>query len=447
MDDTVLPSKLLTTLSDAVGIVNGHDFIQVYSHYDADGISAASIIAKTLLRAGKAFRVTLLTSLNDQNMEMIRNTPSECIILTDLGASYVEQLDALSCDVVVLDHHAPEQQAKRICHANPHLYGIDGMTDGCGATMAFLFSITMNKKNWDLVQVAFAGIAGDKQHINGLKGLNVYLYEGGSEKGYIKTLDGSMIPSGQLTSELFLSTEPYLAGISGSAEGVAGLLDAAGIGREKFYKDLTEKERRKLSSLIALKLVEQVVSLQTMLEISRTRYQLKDWDTDAETLGSLLNGCGRMGLGGVGVSAGMGDPKSMSKAAELENTSKEQIMDAVLSLQRAGLNQMDNIQWFDSSASGFTGMICSIAMQFIGNPSKPTIGINRSEDMAKISSRATFDLLDKGVDLSTALKEACASVGGRGGGHRIASGGSCQKERCDEFLLNLDKIIGKQRGR
>jgi RecJ-like exonuclease len=52
--------------------------------------------------------------------------------------------------------------------------------------------------------------------------------------------------------------------------------------------------------------------------------------------------------------------------------------------------------------------------------------------------------LDRGVDLSVALKEACASVGGTGGGHRIASGGSCPIERSDEFLSNLDAIIGLQ---
>ncbi len=444
MDDTVLPSKLLTTLSQAADIVNSHDFIQVYSHYDADGISAASIIAKTLLRAGKEFRVTLFTSLNDPNMEIIKNTPSECIIISDLGASYIKQLDALECDVVVLDHHTVEQQAERICYANPHLYGIDGMTSGCGATMAFLFSISMSENNWDLVQLAFAGLSGDRQHINGLKGLNEYLYKGGLEKGYIDVLEGSMIPPGQLTSELYLSTDPYIVGVSGNAEGVANLLDSSKVGREKYYKDLTDDERRRLSSMIALKLIEQGTSTQTMFELSRIRYQLKDWNMDAETLASLLNGCGRLGLGGVGVSAGIGDKKALSEAEELENTSRKQIMEGVLSLQSSGLNQMDHIQWFDSSTLGFTGMICGIAMQFMGDPSKPTIGVNRSEGMAKISGRATFELLDKGVNLSSALKMACESVGGTGGGHRIASGGSCPMERSEEFLSNLDKIIGEQ---
>ena len=113
--ETEVPSKLLTTLSHAADIVRGHDFIQVYSHYDADGVSAASIIAQTLRRAGKEFRVTLFTTLNDYNMDIIRSTRSDCIIITDLGASYIEQLDAMKNDIVVLDHHTIIAEAKRIC--------------------------------------------------------------------------------------------------------------------------------------------------------------------------------------------------------------------------------------------------------------------------------------------------------------------------------------------
>ena len=54
--ETEVPSKLLSTLSQAADIVRGHNFIQVFSHYDADGVSAAAIVAKTLMRAGKEFR-------------------------------------------------------------------------------------------------------------------------------------------------------------------------------------------------------------------------------------------------------------------------------------------------------------------------------------------------------------------------------------------------------
>jgi len=444
MDDTVLPSKLLSHLSQAAGVVRSHDFIQIFSHYDADGISAASIVAKALMREGKEFRVTLFTTLNDTNMDIIRNTKADCMVITDLGASYIKQLDEMSCDIVVLDHHTIGDQASRICYANPHLYGIDGMTSGCGATMAFLFATTLNDRNWDLVQVAFAGIAGDRQHINGLSGLNTYLLEEGVRRGLVEIMDGSLIPVGELFSELILTTDPYIRGVSGNEEGARLLMDEAGLDIHSKYKDLTEDQKRKLSSLIAIKLTRQGVSVQTMSEVARTKYYLPDWGMDAENLSSLLNGCGRLGLSGIGIGAGMGDKVCIDQARELESESRTQTIGGVIALDKKGLTQLDYIQWFDSSTSGFTGIICGIAMQFIGDHTKPTIGINSSDNSAKISSRGMWEQLDKGVDLSAALKEACESVGGNGGGHKIASGGSCDSSRRDEFLQNLDKIIGNQ---
>ena len=442
--ETEVPSKLLTTLSHAADIVRGHDFIQIYSHYDADGVSAASIVAQTLLREGKEFRATLFTTLNDYNMDIIRSTKADCIIITDLGASYIDQLDAMKQDIVVLDHHTIISEAQRICYANPHLYGIDGMTSGCGATMALLFSVTMNERNWDLVQVAFAGIAGDRQHINGLSGLNTYLLEQGKKRGFVEEMPGSLIPAGDLMTQLFLTTDPYIRGVSGNEAGVAKLLDDAGIDRGKSYMDLTDDERRKLSSLIAVRLTQQGMLEQSMNEIARNRYYLKGLGMDAEYLSSVLNSCGRSGFGGMGISAGMGDRKSIELGANLMKDSDKDLVLNMVELDKKGLNQRKHFQWFDSSDSGFTGMLCGISMQCIGDPNKPTIGMNRSKEPVNLSSRGMWCQLDKGIDLAVAMREACNTVGGDGGGHRIAAGGSIPSEKVEEFLDVLDGILEKQ---
>lgn len=443
MEDQV-PLKLLTTLSSAKEIVDRHDFVQVFSHYDADGVSSAAILAKTLMRAGKEFRVTLFTTLNDYNMDVIRNTKAECMIISDLGASYIEQLDAMDCDIVVLDHHTIISEAKRVCYANPHLYGIDGMTSGCGATMSLLFSVTMSESNWDLVQIAFAGIAGDRQHIDGVSGLNVYLLEEGKKRGFIEEMQGSLIPSGDLETELFLMTDPYVRGVSGNADGVSKIMSDAGIEPGRSYASLNEEERRKLSSLLAVRLTEQGMQLSTMKEVARTRYQLKTMDMDAEYLSAVLNSCGRSGVGGMGIAAGMGDKRSFEEGLRLSQESAREFVKSAVELDSRGLTQLNNIQWFDSSESGYTGMLCGVAMQCFADHRKPTIGLNSSKDPINISSRGMFSQLDRGVDLAAAMREACASVGGEGGGHRIAAGGSIPADKLQQFLTNLDAIIGKQ---
>lgn len=441
-----VPSKLLTTLSKAADIVRGHDFIQVFSHYDADGVSAAAIVSKALLRADKEFRVTLFSTLNDPNMDTIRKCGAECIIITDLGASYIDQLDAMDTDIVVLDHHTIISDAQRICYANPHLYGIDGMTSGCGATMALLFAVTLDDSNWDLVQIAFAGIAGDRQHINGLTGLNTYLLEEGVRRGYIEEMPGSLIPAGDLMTELFLDTDPYIRGVTGNAEGVSKLLSDAGIPNGKGFMDLDEEQRRRLSSLIAIRLTEQGVQLSSMNEVARNRYYLKGMNMDAEQLSSVIDGCGRSGVGGMGISAAMGDERCMTLGSEITKETSRDVVTGIVELDKRGLTQMEHFQWFDSTDSGFTGVLCGIAMQSIADPNKPTIGINQSNDPVNISSRGMQRQLERGINLAEAMREACVAVGGGGGGHRIAAGGSIPANKVQDFLKTLDEILGRQLG-
>ena len=444
MDGNVLPSKLLSRLSKAADTVRSHNFIQVYSHYDADGLSAAGIIANILLRAGKEFRITTFTSLEEDSMNEVRNCEYDCIIMTDLGASYIQELESLGKDVVVLDHHTVQYDSEKICYANPHLIGIDGSFGACGATMAFLFGIAMDEKNWDLVQIAFAGIAGDKQHMKGVTGLNTYLLEEGVKRGYITTSDGSLIPPGPISRSLFYSTEPYIRGITGDQAAVDALLKDADIASDRTSVDFTDEEKRRLSSMIAVKLTQQGVSVDSMTELSRTRYYLRDWKMDAESMAELLDACGRTMSQGIGIAMCLGSKDDLLRAMELRDNYNNSIMEAAVKLDNAGLKVLNNIQYFDSTETGFTGILCGIMMRYISDPSKPTIGLNTAEDKIKISGRATYKQLDRGIDLSVALRDATKTVGGEGGGHNIASGGSIPLGTSEEFLKNLDTIVGSQ---
>ena len=114
-------------------------------------------------------------------------------------------------------------------------------------------------------------------------------------------------------------------------------------------------------------------------------------------------------------------------------------MEASVRLDREGLKRMENFQYFDSTETGFTGILCGIIMRYIGDPSIPTIGIK-----IKLSGRSTYKQLDRGVDLAVALRDSTRTVGGEGGGHSIASGGSIPLGTSEEFLKNLDTIIGGQ---
>jgi len=443
MDDSVL--KLFSSLSHSVDIVKQHDNVRIFSHYDADGISAGVILAKTMMRAGKGFELTLFPTLNDETMNDILNCGSKCIIIADMGASYLKELDEMDADVIVLDHHKDDGYVPtRMQYANPHSFGMDGMTEGCGASVAMLFSVNFNDKNWDLVQIAFAGMTGDKQHQNGLGRVNEYLFREGNKRGFVTVTEGSLIPSGHLNSSLFLSVEPYISGISGNEEGVRALLNDAGIDASRSSADLNDAEKRKLSSLIAAKLITRGVTKDAMEETMSVDHTLRNWNMTAGMMASVMNSCGRSDAGGIAVGFGMGDKKCLSDAVVMDEKARGIIVKAAKQIDSGGLTQMPNIQFFDCSSSGFTGILCEIAMRYIGDRNKPMIGYNRADDVTKVSSRCTHSLLGKGVDLSVAMKKAGEAVGGGGGGHRIASGAWFPPGKEDEFLDVVNRIIGEQ---
>lgn len=445
MDSTVLPPKLLSRLSAAADKVRSHDFIQVFSHHDSDGLSAAGILANTLMREKKEFQVTILPMLTEETFEKIKNCDAKCIIVSDMGAYYIRELEAIEGkDIIVLDHHTAKEDSEKIIYANPLLFGVDGMSNACGATMCLLFSVQMNEKNWDLVQIAFAGITGDKQTLKGVKDFNKYLLDNAVERGFIKEMNGSIIPPGVLSQSLLRCTEPYFSGITGNVDGVKNILSDAGIAMDKRSDDLTDAERRKLSSLLVTRLAGTNMTVANMNECMHPRYHLVGWNMDSQLLADLLDSCGRSENPSVGISLCLGSQDDLLRAMDFKKDIDDGIIQSVLELDKSKPKELDHIQYFYAGEMGSTSAICSIAMKCIGVPGKPMIGLHKKESLTKASARGTFEQLDNGINLAIAMDEAAKSVGGEGGGHRIASGAALRPGTEDDFLKKLDEIIGGQ---
>ena len=91
------------------------------------------------------------------------------------------------------------------------------------------------------------------------------------------------------------------------------------------------------------------------------------------------------------------------------------------------------------------GTIASIGLSAeIFDTSKPILGLSRLYKDIKISGRTTRDMVENGVDLGKALKDASNNFTGQGGGHDIAAGAMIPYEAKDNFLHLVDEIVEYQ---
>ena len=444
MEGEGLPKPFFSLLSQAAEEVCRHPEVRVLTHYDADGISSAGIIVNALLRKGIRFQLTLSKSLDAETVQAVGHG-SKCLILADMGSSFLTELEQLGCPVVVLDHHAPVGGSSKVIHVNPHLFGIDGMTSGCAGAVSMMFAVAMDESNWDLLAIAFAGIVGDRQHIRGLSGINKWLLEGGLSRKVLELRPGCLLPEGKLAEELAEGFEPFIIGISGNLQGAMSLLNEAGIPEDASLVQLNDNERRKLTSLVALRLLEQGCTTSAMEEQITDRYFFPSWQITADDLAQLLNACGRTDQEGVGVALTFKDAKARQIAERLRKAYRGSVLEAMRSIVEGGVSKKQNLQYFISTNPSLSGVLAGLTMQFVGDCDKPTIALSMHGDKVRVSSRANFRLVEKGVDLAVALREAAAGVGGQGGGHAVASGATIAKGKEEAFLKKLDEIIGQQR--
>ena len=121
-------------------IGNG-DVIHLHSHIDADGLSAAGIMGKALLRAGGKFRLRLERWMDEKVADRIAQENAAVTIFTDMGSGYLDLLGErlANRDVVILDHHQPvrSKNPPEITgfHVNPYGTGINGSSEISGSGM------------------------------------------------------------------------------------------------------------------------------------------------------------------------------------------------------------------------------------------------------------------------------------------------------------------------
>jgi len=225
--------------------------------------------------------------------------------------------------------------------------------------------------------------------------------------------------------------------------------------RWRTISDLSLEEKRKLVDEIIHHLISVRMSGEVALELIGSVYTLTREDPwtslrDAREFSTLLNACGRMGKPGLGVALGVGDRGSSFEEAQQVYTEYKKTLAKYmnwLASDPSALKTQGNIVIvrgdgvIDESMTGAVSSLVS-ASNLFGDSKITLVVTSTGEGEAKVSARATDQLVAKGVNLGKILQTLTTTYGGNGGGHAIAAGATLERDKLEKFLEEFRKIVG-----
>lgn len=443
--EDLAPRGLVDRAEKAVSLVDRVSRVRIFSHYDPDGTASAAILARALLRRGKRFHATMSHAFDRASLERLREEDNELLIVSDMGSGQLDLLEQLSVPIVVLDHHKPPRDADSIVHVNPHLFGVDGTREMCGSTTTWLFALAMDEANWDLAGVAMAGAIGDKQDIGGFVGANAALFGEAVDRKILVPSRQLALRDLPLARALSVSISPYFRGLGGRPEAAESFLRSAGVDPAATLRQLDAGARRRLSSVLATKLIEQGAAPEAIDALVEDRYWAEPDQIYANELEAYVNSCDRLEEEGLGMAVCLGDREALAKAEGLRDRYTARVLEYLAKLEGAGLFAKKHIQFFYCEEPTLAGAVAGAGIQFYFDPTRPVLGLSVMDGKTKVSARGNRTQIGRGIDLAIALQEAAEAVGGDGGGHNIASGATIPKGKEDKFLGLVDEIVGRQR--
>ncbi len=445
-------------------------FIYAFSHLDADGVAAAGIIGKALLRLDAKFRIRITQWIDEKIVGEIISEKPQLVILTDFGSGYMNLLNEKLADfkIVVLDHHQiVGEESTNIVHVNPHLHGIDGARDISGSGVAYYVAKAMDKDNVDLASIAVVGALGDlqdKYDQRKLSGMNEKIVEDATNAGLL-TVEKDLVFFGRETRPihrtLASTTNPFIPGISGEEDKSLAFLASLDIkprNGEKWraLRDLSEEEKKKLCSALADYLLSKGLHYEVTNLIGHV-YILnheEPWTPlrDAREFAVLLNATGRMDKPSLGVSVCMGD---RSSALEEANKVLEEYRRTISKYLGWVMEKPERMKEFENiyvvNGENFiddkiVGAISSILSASLPNPEKPLIAYANveEEDLAKFSARTIDTMTNKGINLGEVMQAAAEKCQGNGGGHNVAAGAQVPIGNVATFIKIVDELVGRQ---
>ncbi|MCJ7570831.1 MAG: DHH family phosphoesterase [Candidatus Thermoplasmatota archaeon] len=444
-------------------IIKNSKQIHIVSHIDADGLTAGSIAYKTLERLGKDFSIEFVKQLDEDVIKNIKDKNYELVWFTDLGSSVSTSYTDIN--MIITDHHECPENSNKFFHLNPHLFNIDGGFEISGAGTTYLVSKAIDRENMDLSALAIVGACGDIQDrkYGKLMGLNRDILMDGKK---LEVIDPKIDIRyfGRETRPVYkllqYANDPVIPGITGRESSCITFLQEIGIKLKdgdswRRWIDLTKNERSLIISNIAQTLLVKGFGYKITKKIIGEVYILEKEEEgtevhDAKEFATLLNSTARYDKFDVGLKVCLGDrDKYLKKAKNLLLGHRANLVEGLQFAREEGIVKREYLQFFHAG-NGIRDTIFGIVTNMLINSEDvdsniPLIGFAfRDDGQVKASARGTEELVEKGLNLSAAMKKAASSLNGMGGGHNIAAGATIPKGKEEEFLDLLEEEIKNQ---
>lgn len=423
--------------------------------------------------ADKKIRVLFAKKMDPDTIKKIQNDSSSLIWICDLGSGYKSQF--CKDRLLITDHHIPDTnghpksqsctQTKlwftfNISEINPINYGLEGSTEGCGATVTYLVAKAMDENNIDLAQIAVIGACGDMQDqaIKGLSGINSIALNDAVRNGDV-VVENDLRFFGRETrtviNYLKYSNNPTVPEISDNGVGCSRLLKALDIPIKdgstfRTWNDLDKDEKSRITDFILSKLNGDEQNNAYGQTYTLPKYPRHTEYRDAKEFATMLNSCGRYDDPETGmeicVARQNAGKELLDKAKKHRSEHTENINRCTqLILEKQLVKTCRGIQYFhahDMIEETVVGIVVGSILS--RNPHKyemPMMGFVDTEDGVKVSARSDRSLVNRGLNLSVVMNISAEHVGGYGGGHNIAAGATIPKGMERKFLDVANDII------
>ena len=419
--------------------------IRIISHHDTDGITSASILAKTFKRLDRKFSIRIVKNLEKETIEQELKREKEIIIFSDLASGSLDYFQNLTNPIFILDHHEIDKEKlnSKIKIINPHLFGLSESCTGAG--ICYLFSKAISQENKDLSGLAIIGMIGDRHEAN-ISKINQQIINDVEELTIKKGL--VLYPATRpLRRALEWSTSPYIQGVTGNSQGVLELLREAKINPTKSLIELTDEE---MSSLVTAVMIRKA-KLNEKENIVGNLYILKFFNRkeDVREISVLINACSRLGFSDIAISYCLENEKAKSLAQDIYTKYKQELVSGLRTAEKIDKiegNGFVIINAKNEIKDAIVGTICSMLSSSMNyEEGTVLIGMAYNEDKIKVSARIAGrngrnlkEVLEKTIiNLKLKFPEITAEVGG----HQFAAGCLLEKEQEEEFIQLLKENL------